>query len=97
MAIIIKPILTEKQTKVSEKFPTRYGFVVAPSANKAEIKNAIEELYKVEVDSVKTMNYDGRKSTRHTASGMIVGKTAAYKKAIVTLKEGNSIDLFSNI
>ena len=97
MAIIIKPILTEKQTKVSEKFQNRYGFVVAPSANKAEIKDAIEELYKVEVDSVNTMNYDGKKSVRNTASGVIVGKTAAYKKAIVTLKEGNSIDLFSNI
>lgn len=97
MAIIIKPILTEKQTKVSEKIQNRYGFIVAPSANKAEIKTAIEALYKVEVESVNTMNYDGRKSARHTKSGMIVGKTAAYKKAIITLKEGNSIDLFSNI
>ena len=97
MAIIIKPILTEKQTKVSEKFENRYGFLVAPNANKAEIKNAIEALYNVKVDSVNTMNYDGRKSVRNTASGVIVGKAAAYKIAIVTLKEGSSIDLFSNI
>lgn len=97
MGILVKPILTEKQTGISEKFENRYGFIVSPRANKVEIKKAVEELYGVKVDSVNTMNYDGRKSSRNTKSGVIVGKTAACKKAIVTLKEGNSIDFFSNI
>ena len=97
MGIIIKPILTEKQTAVSEKFPNRFGFRVSPKANKVEIKNAIEELYGVNVVSVNTMNYSGSQKSRYTKAGLIKGKTSAYKKAIVTLKEGESIDLFSNI
>ena len=97
MAIIIKPILTEKQTAISEKVENRYGFIVVPNARKTEIKKAVEELYNVEVASVNTMNYRGKISRRNTMSGVIVGRAASYKKAIVTLKEGNSIDLFSNI
>ncbi len=97
MGILIKPILTEKQTAISEKFPNRYGFHVAPSANKMEIKKAVEELYGVKVDSVNTMNYDGKRKSRYTKAGVISGKTSAYKKAIITLKEGESIDFFSNI
>lgn len=97
MGIIIKPIVTEKQTAISEKFPTRYGFRVSPDANKVEIKNAIEELYSVKVKSVNTMNYAGKKKSRFTKSGVVSGKVAAYKKAIVTLQEGESIDFFSNI
>ena len=97
MAIILKPILTEKQTAVSEKFENCYGFIVSPNANKAEIKKAVEELYGVKVDAVNTMNYRGKKTVRHTMSGAVVGRAASYKKAIVTLKEGESIDLFSNI
>jgi len=97
MQILIKPILTEKQTAISDKFPSRYGFRVAPRANKAEIKKAVEEMYGVTVVSVNTMNYDGKKKSRYTKSGAITGKTPAFKKAIVTLKEGEVIDLFSNI
>ncbi|NDV78657.1 50S ribosomal protein L23 [Dysgonomonas sp. 511] len=97
MGILIKPILTEKQTAISEKFPNRYGFRVAPSANKAEIKKAVEELYGVKVESVNTINYAGKKKSRYTKSGVISGKTSAFKKAIITLKEGDSIDFFSNI
>ncbi|MBK5719261.1 50S ribosomal protein L23 [Dysgonomonas sp. Marseille-P4677] len=97
MGIIIKPILTEKQTAISEKFPNRYGFRVAPSANKVEIKNAIEELYGVKVESVNTINYSGKRKSRYTKAGVISGKTSAFKKAIVTLKDGESIDFFSNI
>lgn len=97
MGILIKPILTEKQTEMSEKFPTRYGFRVVPTANKVEIKNAIEKLYGVKVEKVNTMNYDGKRKNRNTKSGVIKGKTSAYKKAIVTLKEGEVIDFFSNI
>ncbi len=97
MGILIKPILTEKQTAISEKFPNRYGFRVAPSANKVEIKNAIEQIYGVKVDVVNTMNYAGKRKSRFTKAGVVSGKTPAYKKAIVTLKAGEVIDFFSNI
>ena len=96
MEIIIKPIVTEKQTAITAKFPNRFAFKVIPGANKIQIKNAIESMYNVKVDKVNTMNYDGKRKGRYTKSGHITGKTAAFKKAIVTLKEG-TIDLFSNI
>ena len=97
MGIIIKPIVTEKQTAVTEKMPNRFGFRVSPDANKLEIKKAVEEMYNVSVESVNTMNYSGKRKSRYTQSGIINGKQAAYKKAIVTLKEGEVIDFFSNI
>ena len=97
MGIIIKPIVTEKQTAITEKFPNRYGFRVSPDANKLEIKKAVEEMYGVTGESVNTMNYAGKKKSRYTKSGIINGKTSAFKKAIVTLKEGETIDFFSNI
>ena len=97
MGIIIKPIVTEKQTAITDKFPNRYGFRVSPDANKLEIKKAVEEIYGVTVESVNTMNYAGKKKSRYTKSGIINGKTSAFKKAIVTLKEGETIDFFSNI
>ena len=97
MGIIIKPIVTEKQTAITEKFPNRYGFRVSPNANKLEIKKAVEDMYGVTVESVNTMNYAGKKKSRYTKSGIINGKTSAFKKAIVTLKEGETIDFFSNI
>ncbi len=97
MGIIIKPIVTEKQTAVTEKMPNRFGFRVSPDANKLEIKKAVEEMYNVSVESVNTMNYSGKRKSRYTKSGIINGKQVAYKKAIVTLKEGEVIDFFSNI
>ena len=97
MGIIIKPIVTEKQTAITEKFPNRYGFRVSPDANKLEIKKAVEVMYGVNVESVNTMNYAGKKKSRYTKSGIINGKTSAFKKAIVTLKEGETNDFFSNI
>ena len=97
MGIIVKPIFTEKQTELTEKFENRYGFIVVPSANKVQIKNAIEELYNVHVESVNTMKYDGKLRSRYTKSGVVQGRTPSYKKAIVTLKKGETIDLFSNI
>ena len=97
MGIIIKPIVTEKQTAVTEKMPNRFGFRVSPDANKLEIKKAVEEMYNVSVESVTTMNYSGKRKSRYTKSGIINGRQAAYKKAIVTLKEGEVIDFFSNI
>ncbi len=97
MGIIIKPIVTEKQTAISEKFPNRFGFRVSPDANKIQIKDAVEALYGVSVVSVNTMNYAGKLKSRYTKSGVINGRMPAFKKAIVTLKEGEKIDFFSNI
>ena len=96
MGIIIKPIVTEKMTQISEKF-NRVGFQVAHSANKIEIKKAVEEMYNVTVVDVNTLNYHGKKKSRYTKAGIINGMTATYKKAIVTLKEGDTIDFYSNI
>ena len=97
MSVIVKPIFTEKQTAITEKFENRYGFIVVPSANKVEIKKAVETLYNVKVESVNTMKYDGKERSRFSKSGAVKGRTSSYKKAIVTLKKGETIDLFSNI
>ncbi|MGY8979212.1 MAG: 50S ribosomal protein L23 [Flavobacteriales bacterium] len=96
MSIIKKPVITEKMTNDSEKF-NRYAFVVDRKANKIEIKKAVEQQYDVVVESVRTMVCIGKKRVRGSKSGMIVGKTATYKKAIVQLSSGDSIDFYSNI
>jgi large subunit ribosomal protein L23 len=96
MDIIIKPVITEKMTDMGEKL-NRYGFIVHKKANKLQIKKAVEELYGVDVDTVNTMNYSGKQKSRNTKSGAITGRTNAYKKAIVTLAEGETIDFYSNI
>lgn len=95
--IIIKPIITEKMAAITEKMPERYAFRVSPSANKIEIKKAIEALYNVKVESVNTMNYSGKRKARYTKSGLLRGKEAAFKKAVVTLVAGQSIDFYANI
>lgn len=97
MAIIIKPIITEKQTAITDKTPNRFGFRVSPDANKLEIKKAVESMYSVTVVDVNTMNYRGKQKSRYTKSGIISGRQTSYKKAIVTLKDGEIIDFFSNI
>ncbi len=96
MEIIFKPILTEKMTILGEKL-NRYGFIVDNKANKIEIKKAVEELYGVTVADVNTMRYAGKKKARYTKAGLLVGKTNSFKKAIVTLKNGDKIDFYSNI
>jgi large subunit ribosomal protein L23 len=97
MGIIIKPIVTEKLTAITNKKPNRFGFRVSPDANKLEIKNAVEAMYGVSVVDVNTMKYSGKVKSRYTKSGVISGRQTAFKKAIVTLKEGEVIDFFSNI
>ena len=145
MGFIIKPVVTEKMTKISDKssedrtFKTRskkigegknakeetvaydvkkkgqtvnkqktvytytkaaqpkYGFIVKPEANKLEIKKEIESLYKVTVLDVNTMRYAGKRQARYTKAGLVKGQKNAFKKAIVTLKEGDTIDFYSNI
>jgi large subunit ribosomal protein L23 len=96
MGIIIKPIVTEKMTQISEKY-NRFGFRVDPKATKAEIKDAVEKLYGVKVVAVNTMIVAGKNKSRYTKSGIIEGRTATYKKSLVTVKEGETIDFFSNI
>ncbi len=96
MGIIIKPIITEKVTNLSEK-QSRYGFRVSPKANKIEIKKAVEEMYNVQVLSVNTIQVEGKAKCRYTKTGILRGRVASYKKAYVTLKEGEVIDFYSNI
>lgn len=96
MAYIVKPLVTEKVTDLTEKHNV-FCFVVRPEANKLQIQNEVEALYNVKVVSVNTVNYAGRNKSRYTKAGLLRGKTNAFKKAYVTLKEGESIDFFSNI
>ncbi|HEX2967803.1 MAG TPA: 50S ribosomal protein L23 [Bacteroidales bacterium] len=96
MDILLKPIVTEKMTSQGDKF-NRYGFLVDKKANKIQIKKAVEEMYNVTVDSVNTLRYGGKIKARNTKSGLLIGKTVATKKAVVTLAEGNKIDFYSNI
>lgn len=96
MSILIKPIITEKATNDSELF-NRYTFVVDKRANKIEIKDAVETAYGVSIESVKTMNYPVKRSTKYTKKGLVTGMKAGYKKAIVQLAEGESIDFYNNL
>jgi len=96
MGVIVKPVITEKMTDKGEKL-NQFGFIVDRHANKLQIKGEVETLYGVAVLSVNTMNYPGKNKSRNTKSGVITGKTKAFKKAIVTLAEGETIDFFSNI
>jgi large subunit ribosomal protein L23 len=149
MAFIIKPLVTEKMTKITDKSSVerklttgskktaekynaveekrsytyvtgkakgskevskektyfaytrpaqaKYGFIVKPEANKLEIKKEVESLYNVTVIDVNTARYAGKRSSRYTRAGLVRGQKSAFKKAIVTLKEGDTIDFYSNI
>jgi large subunit ribosomal protein L23 len=146
MAFIIKPLVTEKMTKITERSTQsrrlrasnkksaerlgaveetfsyvvkrkgkpdehkekkifvyekparqRYGFIVKPEANKIEIKQEVEKTFNVTVEDVNTIRYTGKCSRRYTKAGLVKGQKSAYKKAIVTLKPGDEIDIYSNI
>ncbi len=96
MEILKKPILTEKATLLTEK-GNRYTFSADHRANKIQIKDAIEKMYGVIVLAVNTMVVDGKAKSRYTKGGFVSGRTNKYKKAIVTLKEGEAIDYYANI
>ena len=96
MAYIIKPLVTAKMTGITEK-QNKFGFIVRPDANKLQIKSEVEALYNVNVVAVNTMKYAGKNKARYTKAGLLRGRTNAFKKAIVTLKEGETIDFYSNI
>lgn len=96
MAYIIKPLVTEEMTSLSEK-QNKFGFIVRPNANKLQIKAEVEAMYNVTVTAVNTMNYAGKNKSRYTKAGLVRGRSNAFKKAVVTLKEGDTIDFYSNI
>ena len=96
MGILLKPIVTEKLTGETEK-RNRYGFIVDRSANKIEIKNAVEQAYGVSVASVNTVNYHGKRKSRYTKAGILRGRMNHFKKAYVTLAGDEKIDFYSNI
>tara|TARA_B100001750_G_C15205944_1_gene445865 strand:- start:145 stop:432 length:288 start_codon:yes stop_codon:yes gene_type:complete len=95
MNVIIRPIVTEKMTKQTEML-NDYGFVVDRRANKIEIKRAVEDNYKVKVESVRTMIYRGKEKSRFTKTGVVKGRKTSFKKAIVRLKDENNIDFYNN-
>jgi len=93
---MIKPIVTEKATRLTEKL-NRYTFRVSPEANKYQIQDLVEKLYGVKVVAVNTAVVRGKNKSRYTKSGLLKGKTSSYKKAIITVADGETIDFYSNI
>lgn len=96
MNVIIKPLVSEKMTKMTENH-NRYGFIVNKKANKIEIKKSVEELYGVTVISVNTVLQMGKNLSRYTKKGFIQGRQSTTKKAFVQIKQGEVIDFYSNI
>ena len=94
--VLIKPILSEKANRQSEK-ENRYSFVVDRKANKLEIKKAVEEFYGVQVAHVNTSVVPGKAKAKYTKAGFIVGRKPAKKKAVVTVAEGETIDLYGTV
>lgn len=93
---MIRPVVSEKATQISEK-NNRFTFRVSPDANKHQIKDAVEKLYDVKVTGVSTMNYEGKRKQRYTRRGLQRGKMSAFKKAVVTVAQGQTIDFYSNL
>ena len=96
MGVIMKPIITEKATSDSE-LNNRYTFLVKTDANKVEIKKAVEKIYDVTVNKVRTMKYGPERRTKYTKTGIQNGKTNCQKKAIVQLADGDVIDFYNNL
>ncbi len=96
MGVLVKPLITEKMSLLGEQ-KSQYGFQVDLNATKPEIKAEIEKMYNVEVDKIRTMIVQGKRKSRFTKSGVVNGKTSNYKKAIVSLKEGATIDFYESI
>ncbi len=95
-SILIRPLLTEKMTDLTER-ENKYGFIVDILANKIEIARAIEQKFDVNVVSVNTIRHKGKSKTQFTRRGRFSGRTPKFKKAIITLKEGQTIDLFGEV
>ena len=95
MSVLKKPLVTEKVSALNEK--GKYGFIVDIEANKVEIKKAVEKQYGVTVESVNTMRMMVKQKSRFTKTGVLTGRKPNFKKAIVTLAEGDIIDFYSNV
>lgn len=95
MSVLKKPLITEKASALNES--GKYGFIVDKDANKVQIKKEVEKMYGVTVEDVNTLKYQGKLKSRYTKSKVIAGRTAGYKKAIVTVKDGDVIDFYSGI
>ena len=93
--ILIRPLVTEKSSSLNEV--GKYGFIVDETANKVEIKNAVESMYGVSVESVNTMRYAGKRKVRYTKSKILTGNTPSFKKAVITVAEGEVIDFYEGI
>jgi large subunit ribosomal protein L23 len=91
-SVILKPVVTERSTALQEDLRT-YTFIVAKDANKLEVRNAVQSLFSVRVESVRTANYQGK----WRRVGRSVGRKATYKKAVVRLAEGDTIDVYEGI
>lgn len=96
MSVLVKPLITEKMSELSEK-RNQYGFIVDRKANKVEIKKEVESQYNVTVTSINTMIYAGKNKKRYTKTAILDGRTNHFKKAIVTVAEGDVIDFYANI
>lgn len=96
MGVLVKPLITEKMSLLGER-AGQYGFVCDVKATKSEIKAEIESLYSVEVDKIRTLVVAGKRKMRFTKSGVSNGRTSNYKKAIVSLKDGQTIDFYESI
>ena len=94
--VLKKPLITEKYNDLAEKLG-HYAFMVNRKASKTDIREEIEKVYGVKVKDVRTMIYGGTKKSRYTKKGFVEGRTASYKKAIVTLQDGDTIDFYSNL
>jgi large subunit ribosomal protein L23 len=94
--VLLRPLITEKMNALSEA-SSKYGFIVDYNSNKIQIAKAVEEKFSVKVVDVNTIKYDGKTKTQFRKSGRFTGKTARFKKAIVTLEKGQKIDLFEQV
>ncbi len=94
--VLISPLITEKMTNLTAD-KGKYGFLVNTKSNKIEITKAIEKKFNVHVESVRTINHPGKMKTQFRKSGRFVGKTAKFKKAIITLKKGETIEIFEQV
>jgi len=94
--VLVKPVVTEKSTALQDNLQ-QYVFVVNKAANKIEIKDAVESMFGVTVESVNTTIIPSKEKSRFTKSGLITGRKKAYKKAFITLVDGDEIDIYANI
>jgi len=95
MNVLLRPLITEKAASMNEE--SKFAFIVDRKADKLQIKEAVEDMYGVTVESINTINTKGKPKSRYTKSSIVTGRTKKLKKAIVTLKDGDFIDFYSEI